>query len=75
MVRPEGRGVTFDPFSVGGIGLVMDLTMPVFKEILENTVQTCATPEHGIIRDIVRAIFENVNDSIADIKAADPSMH
>lgn len=75
MVRPEGRGVTFDPFSVGGIGLVLDLMMPVFEELLENTAQTCTTPEHRIVRDIVRALFKNVNGSIADIKEADPSMH
>lgn len=75
MVGPGGRSVSFDPFSVGGIGLVLDLMMPVFEELLENTAQTCTTPEHRIVRDIVRAIFKNVNDSIADIKASDPSMH
>ena len=75
MVRPEGRGVTFDPFSVGGIGLVLDLSMPLFEEILENTAHACTTPEHGIVRDIVRAIFKNVNDSVAAIKASDPRTH
>ena len=75
MVRPEGRGVTFDPFSVGGIGLVLDLMMPVFEELLVNTAQTCTTPEHRIVRDIVRALFKNENGSISDIKEADPSMH
>ena len=75
MVRPEGRGVTFDPFSVGEIGLVLDLTMPVFEETLENTAQTCTTPEHGIVRDIVRDLFKNLSDSVAEIKASDPIVH
>ena len=75
MVRPGGRGTTVDPFNVGGIGLVLDLTLPVFEEILENTAQTCTTPEHGIVRDIVRSIFKDVSDSVTEIKASDPSMH
>lgn len=75
MVGPGGRGVSSDPFSVGGIGLVLDLMMPVFEELLENTAQTCTTPEHRIVSDIVRAIIKIVNGSIADIKKADPSMH
>ena len=75
MVRPRGRGTTVDPFNVGGIGLVLDLTLPVFEEILENTAQTCATPKHGIVWDIVRSIFKDVRDSVSEIKASDPSAH
>ena len=75
IVRQEHRRTTFDPFNVGRIGLILDLTLPVFEEILENTAQTCTKPEHGIVRDIVRDIFKNVSDSVSEIKASDPSTH
>ena len=75
MVRPEGRGTDVDPFSVGGIGLVLDLTLPVFKEILENTAPSCTTPEHAVVMAIARYIFEDLRSSVSSIKARDPSMH
>ena len=76
MTGPQKSGsVNVDSFSVGGIGLVMDLMLPLFEEILENTTSSCAQSEHAVVMDIVREIIGNVHDSVASVKASDPSMH
>ena len=75
MVRPEGRGTHIDPFSVGDIALVMELMMPLFEEILENTTQSCSKPEHGVVMGIVKAAIADINNSIAEVKASNPEMH
>ena len=75
MVRSEGRGTHIDPFSVGNIALVMDLMMPLFEEILENTAESCGEPEHSVVMGIVKAAISDINNSIAEVKASDPEMH
>ena len=75
MVRPEGRGTHIDPFSVGDIGLVMDLMMPLFEEILENTAKSCGKPEHKVVMSIVKAAIADINNSVAEIKSSDPEVH
>ena len=75
MVRPEGRGTYIDSFSVGDIGLVLDLMLPLFKEILENTAPSCSTPAHGVVMDIVKVIIKDISNSVARIKASNPDMH
>ena len=75
MVRPEGRGTHIDPFGVGNIALVMDLMMPLFEEILENTAESCGKPEHSVVMGIVKAAIADINNSVAEIKASDPEMH
>ncbi len=75
MVRPEGRGTYIDPFSVGDIALIMELMMPLFEEILENTAESCGKPEHGVVMGIVKAAIADINNSVAEIKASKPEMH
>ncbi len=75
MVRPEGRGTQPDPFSVGNIALVMELMMPLFEEILENTAESCSKPEHSVVMGIVKASIADINNSVAEIKVSDPEMH
>ena len=75
MVRAEGRGTHIDGFNVGGIALVLELMIPLFKEILENTAPSCGTPAHGVVMDIVKALIEDIGASVAKIKASNPSMH
>ena len=76
MIRPvAGRGTNIDAFNVGNIGLVLDLMMPLFKEILENTAPSCNTPAHGVVMDIVKAIIKDISNSVARIKASNPDMH
>ena len=75
MVRPQGRGTSIDPFSVGDIALVMELMMPLFEEILDNTTESCSKPEHSIVMGIVKAAIADINNSIAEIRASDPGMH
>ena len=54
MVRPEGRGTHVDSFNVGNIGLVLDLMLPPFEEILDNTATTCTVREHVTVMSIVK---------------------
>ena len=76
MTGPAKSGaISVDSFSVGNIGLVMDLMLPLFEEILDNTTSSCTKSEHALVMDIVRDIIGNVRDSVASIKASDPRMH
>lgn len=75
MVRTAGRGTQVDSFSVGQIGLVLDLMLPLFEEILGNTTTTCTVREHATVMSIVKAIFKDVRESVATIKASEPCLH
>ncbi len=71
----ESGVISVDSFTVGNIGLVMDLMLPLFEEILDNTTSSCTKSEHAVVMDIVRNITGNVRDSVSSIKASDPRMH
>ncbi len=76
MVHPiKARSTHIDPFSTGNIALVMELMMPLFEEILENTTESCSKLEHSVVMGIVKAAIADINNSIAEIKASDPGMH
>ena len=75
MVRPEGRGTHVDSFNVGHIGLVLDLMLPMFEEILGNTTHTCTVREHATVMSIVKAIQKDIGESVVAIKASNPCMH
>ena len=76
MVAPvKGRGTQLDPFSVGNIALVIELMMPLFEEILENTTKSCSKPEHSVMMGIVKAAIADINNSVAEIKASNPGIH
>ena len=75
MVGPEGRGTHVDPFNVGKIGLVLDLMLPLFEEVLDNATSSCTAAEHVTVTAIVKAIFKDIRESVAEIKESNPSMH
>ena len=75
MVRPQGRGTSLDSFSVGDIGLVLNLMLPLYEEILDNSTASCSTAEHGIVMLVVKSIFEDVRQSVEVVRATDASMH
>ena len=75
MVRPEGRGTHLDSFNVGSIGLVLDLMLPLFEEVIENTSPSCNNREHAVVMSIVRSITANIRESVAEVKASNPDMH
>ena len=75
MVRPEARGTSIDPFSVGDIALILDLMMPLFEEILDNAANSCGKPEHSVVMGIVKAAIADINNSVAEINASDTKMH
>ena len=75
MVRPEGRGTHIDSFSVGDIGLILDLMMPLFREILENTTGSCSKPDHTAVWGVVTEFLSEISDSIERVKSSHPEMH
>ena len=75
LVGTEGSSVHVDGFSVGGVALALELVMPLFREIVENTQSGCLTSKHGAVMGVVRKITRHVEDSIAAINASDPGMH
>lgn len=75
MVRAEGRGTHVDSFNVGDIGLVLDLMLPLFEEILENTGPSCTVGRHGVVMSIIRVIFKDIRESVAAVKESNPEMH
>ena len=75
MIRPEGRGTHIDSFSVGGLGLILDLVLPLFREILENTKASCGSPDHATVMDVVTSSIEEISKSTDVIKSSNPEMH
>ena len=75
IVVAEGIGVSVDGFTVGNIGLVMDLMVPLYEEILEIAVSYCASPEHAMAMEVVRAVIADIRESAEVVKASNPSMH
>ena len=75
MVRPEGRGTNVDSFSVGNIGLVMDLMLPLYEDILENAARSCSVPEHGVVMSLVRTAFRDIEVMVDTVRSTDPDMH
>ena len=76
MVAPiKGMSTRIEPFSVGLIALAMELVMPLFEEILENTAQSCSKPEHGVVMAFVKSVISDINNSVAEIKASNPERH
>ncbi len=76
MAYPERhRHFRVDSFSCGDIGFGMDLMLPLFREILENTTSSCTNSAHALMMDIVRNIIGDIQDAVTSIKASDPDMH
>ena len=75
MVGPEGRGTHLDSFSVGHIGLVMDLMLPLYEDILENAARSCSVPDHGVVMSFVSEAFRDIKEMVDAVRATDPDMH
>ena len=75
MVRPEGRGTQVDSFSVGNIGLVMDLMLPLYEDILENAARSCSVPDHAVVMSFVETAFRDIEEMVDAVRATDPDRH
>ena len=75
MVFPDAREFSFDSFGVEGIGLVLDLMIPMFKEILRNAGSSCITPKHAVVMSVVNQIIEDISNSVAGVKASNPEVY
>ena len=75
MVFPDAREFRFHSFSGEGIGLVLNLTLPLYEEVIDNTESRCRVSQHGLVRSVARAIVEDLRDSITQITASNPDAY
>ena len=75
MIRAEGRGTDIDSFSMGSLGLILDLMMPLFQEIIGNTKGSCARSDHSTVMEVVAEVISDINKSIETIRSSNPEMH
>ena len=75
MVVPDATTFRIDSFSIGDIGLVMELTFPLVKDIITSTRQSCSVPEHAAVMSVAEAIFDDISCSVRQVIAMDPMMH
>ena len=57
------------------LGLVMDLMLPLYEDILENATYSCSVPDHGVIMSFVRTALRHIKDIVEAVRATDPNMH
>ena len=75
VVLPDARSFRIDAFGQGGIGLVMELAMPLAKEIMASICPSCVVPEHARVMSVVEAIIQHVQDSLRPVIEKDPMLH
>ena len=70
MVRPDARKFRFDPFNGENTELVMDLMLPMFTEVIENTGSSCGTPEHAAVMSVVGALIRDIQRAVRETAAS-----
>ena len=75
MVLPDARSFRFHSFHPGYIGLVLDLMLPMYEDVITHTATSCIVSKHAVVMSIVRAIIAEVQNSIATVKDADSDLH
>ena len=67
--RPPGVGsISVDFFSTAGVDSILDVMVPMFGHILENTARSCSIPEQTLIMDVAKAICEDIAQLVTQIK-------
>ena len=75
MVRPQAREFRFDPFSDENTGLVLDLMLPMYEEVIENTASTCVTSSHALIMAVVKVVLEDIRNATRAAIASNPEWY
>ena len=75
MVQPDAREFQFHPFNDENTGLVLDLMLPMYEEVIENTGSTCLTSSHALVRLVVKAVFEDIRNAVRAAIASNPEWY
>ena len=75
MIQPDARRFRFDPFSAENTGLVIDLMLSMYEEVIENTGSTCLTSSHTLVMSVVKAVLEDVRNSARAAIASNPELY
>ena len=68
--RPTRVGsVEGDSFSTGGIGPVLEFTIPLYGTVLENACASSSAARHQHVMSIVRMAIQDIGSDIATIKS------
>ena len=60
-----------DSFSTGGIGPVLEFTIPLYGTVLENACASSSATRHQHVMSIVRKAIQDMGNDIATIKSRD----
>ena len=58
MIRPDARQFSFHPFNAENTGLVIDLMLPMYEEVIGNTAPSCVTSSHTLVMSVVKAALQ-----------------
>lgn len=75
MVRPDPRVFRFDPFDPENTGLVLDLMLPMYGEVIESTASCCLTPGHTIVVSVIKTALENLRNTVRVARASNSEFY
>ena len=64
--------ISYDPFSTGNIARMLELTLPVYREIVSNAGSSCKDPVHRCLMAILDLAFDEVETSVKVVKSRVP---
>ena len=65
--------ISYDPFSTGNIARMLELTLPVYREIVANAGLSCEDPVHRCLMAIADSACEEVERSAQVVKSRVPA--
>ena len=67
--RPTEVGaISVYSFSTAWIDSILDVMVPLFGRILENTAISCSMPKQTMVMDVAKAICEDISQWVTQIK-------
>ena len=75
MIRPDAREFRFHSFHPENTGLVMDLMLPMYEEVIENKASSCITSRHTLVMAVVKAILEDARNATQAEIALNPNLY
>ena len=65
--------ISYDPFSTGSIARMLELTLPIYREIVCNAGSWCEDSVHRSLMAIVDLAFSEVDRSVQAVKSSVPA--
>ena len=75
MVLPDARSFRFHSFDPGYIGLVLNLMLPLYRDTIRYTQESCTVPQHTAVVSVVMAVISEVRIAVTAVKESDPGLH